>query len=93
VPLRALRFRPEPDGGQTPSTGAAGAVHEEGAVFVVERGGALRRVALRTGLRDDQWAEVLSGDLEPGAVLAVALRGPARTEEAPLRSPFVPGRR
>jgi HlyD family secretion protein len=93
VPLRALRFRPEADGGQAPAASAAGPAREEGAVFVVERGGALRRVALRTGLRDDRWAEVLSGDLEPGVVLALALRGPAEGERAALRSPFVPAPR
>jgi hypothetical protein len=50
-------------------------------------------VELRTGLRDDRFVEVLSGELEPGDALAVAFRNPPKTQETPARSPFVPERR
>jgi HlyD family secretion protein len=91
VPLRALRFRPESDGDGAPSAQAArpGA----GTVFVVDGGGELRAVEVETGLRNDRYAEVLSGGLEPGDALAVAFRKPLETPDAPARSPFVPERR
>jgi HlyD family secretion protein len=88
VPLRALRFRPEAEGD---GAGAARAAPGTGTVFVVN-GRGLRRVELRTGLRDDRFAEVLAGELAPGDALAVAFRDPPEAEDAPARSPFVPGR-
>jgi len=51
--------------------------------FVVGAGGALRRVTLRTGIRDEGFAEVLAGELAPGDPLAVAY---PRSEE-----PATPG--
>jgi len=95
VPLRALRFRPEADGDGGAGSGGAGgrAAPGAGAVFVVNGAGELRRVELRTGLRDDRFVEVLSGELEPGDALAVAFRDPPKTQETPARSPFVPERR
>jgi hypothetical protein len=50
-------------------------------------------VEVETGLRNDRYAEVLSGGLEPGDALAVAFRKPLETPDAPARSPFVPERR
>jgi HlyD family secretion protein len=95
VPLRALRFRPEADAdrGAGPGATAAGTGPGAGTVFVVNGAGQLRRVEVRTGLRDDRFAEVLAGELEPGDALAVALRNPPQAPEAPARSPFVPERR
>jgi len=95
VPLRALRFRPESDAeaAAPPPAVAAGRTPEDGAgVFVLDGEGELRRVELRTGLRDERWAEVVEGDLAPGASVAVAYRRPLETSE-PARSPFQPGRR
>jgi HlyD family secretion protein len=92
VPLRALRFRPESDGEAAPAPAAVGAGKpgQDGAgVYVVDGDGELRRVELRTGLRDERWAEVVEGDLAPGAVVAVAYRRPAEKSE-PARSPFMP---
>jgi HlyD family secretion protein len=85
VPLRALRFRPEEENGRAPEQGDAPAA------FVVEAGGALRRVGLRTGLRDERFAEVLEGALAPGDPLAVAY---LRSDEAApaATSPFLPRR-
>jgi HlyD family secretion protein len=90
VPLRALRFRPETEGD---GVAAARPAPGTGSVFVVNGAGGLRRVELRTGLRDDRFVEVLSGELEPGDALAVAFREPPEAEDAPARSPFVPERR
>jgi HlyD family secretion protein len=95
VPLRALRFRPESDGEAAPAPAAvaAGRPGRDGAgVYVLDGDGELRRVELRTGLRDDRWAEVVEGDLEPGAVVAVAYNSPQEKSE-PARSPFQPQRR
>jgi HlyD family secretion protein len=61
-------------------------------VFVLDGGGELRRVELRTGLRDELWAEVLEGELAPGAAVAVAYRRPLE-KSAPAQSPFLPARR
>jgi HlyD family secretion protein len=84
VPLRALRFRPEED------PAAAGADGDAPAAFAVEAGGGLRRVPLRLGIRDERFAEVLAGELAPGAPLAVAF-GRSEEQEAPgARSPFLP---
>ena len=95
VPLRALRFRPETDGeaASPPPAVAAGRAAPDGAgVYVLDGEGELRRVELRTGLRDERWAEVVEGDLAPGAAVAVAYRQPLETTE-PARSPFLPARR
>ena len=73
VPLRALRFRPEEAAASEAPDGDAPAA------FVVGAGGALRRVTLRTGIRDEHFAEVLEGELAPGDSLAVAY---PRTEES-----------
>jgi HlyD family secretion protein len=90
VPLRALRFRPEPEGD---GAGPARAEPGTGSVFVVNGAGGLRRVELHTGLRDDRFVEVVSGELEPGDALAVAFRDPPEARDGPARSPFVPERR
>jgi HlyD family secretion protein len=95
VPLRALRFRPESEGeaAAAPPAVAAGKAKQDGAgVYVLDGRDELRRVELRTGLRDERWAEVLEGDLAPGAEVAVAYRRPLETNE-PARSPFQPARR
>jgi HlyD family secretion protein len=89
VPLRALRFRPAADGNGAPRAGEARPADDAGAVFVVDDG-ALRRVELRTGLRDERWAEVLQGELAPGDAVAVALRRVQEEPETRARSPFAP---
>jgi multidrug efflux pump subunit AcrA (membrane-fusion protein) len=84
LPLRALRFRPpdrpaEP--GEGPSVWRAGARD------------ALERVPVKTGLRNDQWAELVEGALEPGAQVVVALAGAPLGDAPPAVSPFQPRRR
>jgi HlyD family secretion protein len=74
VPLRALSFTPP----QPPGPGAHAARSTAPAVWRVGPDGSLERVAIQTGIRDDQYAEVTSGDLQSGDDLAVGLRrGPA----------------
>jgi hypothetical protein len=53
---------------------------------VREAAGTLRRVELRTGLRDERYAELLGGELAPGDEVVVAYRRPS--EPARPASPF-----
>jgi HlyD family secretion protein len=95
VPLRALRFRPESGDGVAPASAgvAAGrAASDAPAVYVLDADSKLRRVELRTGLRDERYAEVVEGDLAAGAPVAVAYRHPPEAKQ-PARSPFAPAPR
>jgi HlyD family secretion protein len=80
VPLRALRFRPE----NAPAAG-----HGSPAVWVEAPNGALRPVEVRTGVRDEQWAEVVAGALHEGdrVVTGLSRRG---TTEATASPPHFP---
>ncbi len=95
VPLRALRFRPESGDGASPAPAgvAAGrAASDAPAVYVLDEGSKLRRIELRTGLRDERYAEVVEGDLAAGAAVAVAYRRSLEAKQ-PARSPFAPAPR
>jgi HlyD family secretion protein len=92
VPLRALRFRPETgEAGAAPAVAARAPAPDAGTVYVTDGDGALRRVDLRTGLRDERYAEVVEGELAPGTSVAVAYANPLESA-APARSPFLPAR-
>ena len=86
VPQRALRFRPQQqtdgaeDGRRPRPTEASG---ERPTVWVVPADGMLRRVVVRLGLRNDQYAEVVEGDVAPGDRLAVAYEQTARKPPQP----------
>src|SRR5213596_3384960 len=70
LPVRALRFRPD-----EASAAAPGAKpKEESAVYVLAPDGALRRVEVQTGVRDNQHVEVVGGDLHEGDRVVVGLR-------------------
>jgi HlyD family secretion protein len=84
VPLRALRFRLE---GETAEAGADGA-----GAYVLGDGGAPRRVALRTGIRDERFAEVIGGELAAGDAVVVAIRRDDEPESPAATSPFLPRR-
>jgi len=82
IPVRALRFNPERKKAEaTPRPGAAG---QRGTptVWVMGDEGRLRRVEVQLGVRNEQYAELLSEQLHPGDQLAVAFRrGEQRTSE------------
>src|SRR5437899_9241176 len=67
IPVRALRFRPEREA-------TAGGHKEESAVYVLGSDGALRRVEVQAGVRDNQHVEVLGGDLHEGDQVVTGLR-------------------
>ena len=92
IPLKAIRFRPETANGA--GAGAApvpapAASSEAPAAYRVA-GGELERVELRTGIRDERWAEVLDGGgLADGDLVVVAYPKAADGGEAkPAQSPF-----
>ena len=43
-------------------------------VWVVKSGGAAQEVRVKTGIQNDRYAELVSGDLHAGDLVAVALR-------------------
>ena len=67
LPVRALRFRPEGEA-------TAGSHKEESAVYLLGSDGALRRVEVQAGVRDNQRVEVLGGDLHEGDQVVTGLR-------------------
>jgi HlyD family secretion protein len=90
VPIRALSFNPPPpsaDGAPRPPVPTLSRRGTAPAVWRLDPGGTLARLEIQTGLRDDQFAEVLSGDLHPGEAVVVALR---RSETRPP-APSLPG--
>ncbi len=93
VPLRALRFHPDrkPEATETPSVQRAPARQEAPIVWVLQPDGSLKKVELKTGIRSDQYAEFVSGDLHEGDQLAVALRSGAK--RAGSQVPSFAGRR
>lgn len=90
VPLRALRFTPpEIPGAVSAASAAAAADRTPGAaVWVLGDDDEMRRVEVKTGLRDDRFAEIVEGALRPGDRVVVGLpRGEAK--QAPS-NPFAP---
>src|SRR5436309_232312 len=82
IPVRALRFRPDEAGAAAPDAKPK----EESAVYVLAPDGALRRVEVQAGVRDNQHVEVLGGDLHEGDLVVVGLRRES-TEAAPAARP------
>ena len=93
VPLRALRFKPEAAEAVETALAATPAEPAVPSVYVLDASGALRRVEIQTGLRNDRHAELLAGDIEPGEAVVVALRrGTEQAGPTPAASPFMPRR-
>lgn len=89
VSLRALRFRPDrKPGAEGESRERA---REDSVVWVVEPNGERRQVGLRVGIRDEQYAELLSEDLREGDQLAIAFQGAARASAAQAQPPRLGG--
>jgi HlyD family secretion protein len=80
LPLRALTF--VPPGAERGRDGGEG-------VWRLTPGGALERVTVRTGVRDDAHVAVVGGDLAAGDVVALALDKTVGPREGP-RIPGVP---
>ncbi len=92
IPVRALRFHPERKKAEaTPHAGTDGAGRGTPAVWAMTSDGTLRRVEVRLGVRDDQYAELLSDQLKPDDQLAVAFRRGEQRESA--QPPGFAGRR
>lgn len=89
IPLRALRFRPEPSRPQARPTGAPGNESSakkpphSPAVWVLEADGRLKRVKVQTGVQNDSHAELVSGDLHENDAVVV---GYERAELPPTTS-------
>jgi HlyD family secretion protein len=95
VPNAALRFRPpvSPGGAEEitsesspPAGGLASALPRANrargpVVYLLAAGNRLRPVAIRTGITDGQWTEVVSGELKPGEPVVAGLA----TAKAPSR--------
>jgi len=92
LPVRALRFNPQGKSTTTPGVPEPSprASSAAPAVWVLQDDGTLRRIEVQTGLRDDQYAEVLSGDLHAGDQVAVALRRTTAGREAARPPGFLP---
>jgi HlyD family secretion protein len=94
VPLRALRFSPEvaaADGAAKAGNAKKPAAKPESAVHLLaEDGGGLRRVPLRTGLRDERFAEVLGGEVAAGDAVVVSAQRAPEAKSTASGSPFLP---
>jgi HlyD family secretion protein len=66
VPTVALRFRPQADGTETETRKLRGS-----AVYVLADGKPVR-VAVKTGISDKAYTEIVSGDLKTGDAVIVA---------------------
>src|SRR5439155_23307956 len=77
IPLRALRFNPEhkaESAEATPPPRGDGAKRSTPAVWVLQPDSSLRKVDVQVGVRNDQYAELTSGDVKEGDELAVAFQ-------------------
>ncbi|HVM96189.1 MAG TPA: efflux RND transporter periplasmic adaptor subunit, partial [Candidatus Acidoferrales bacterium] len=93
IPVRALRFNPERKKvAATPRPGSDGAQRGMPRVWTLDADGKLHHVEVRLGVRNDQYAELLSDQVHPGDQLAVAFR---RVEQQESVQPpgFAGGRR
>jgi len=72
LPIRALRFHPQPQFETAPSVTRA--AQRGQSVWLVKRDGTAKRVGVKAGIQDDRYAEVLSGGLRDGDEVAIAHR-------------------
>jgi HlyD family secretion protein len=86
APIRALRFRPD----DAPAESKAEA--KEPAVWRLGANGAPERVVLKTGIRNEKYAEVTGGDLAAGQTVVVGKKRAASAEgdQPTAQSPFMP---
>jgi HlyD family secretion protein len=109
IPVRALRFRAERSGPSaagsprlTPTlAGEGGPPREKGhspAVFVPITGGGLKRIKVQTGVQNESYAALVSGELQEGDPVIVGYKRPetatsANTQRPPSFMGSGPGRR
>lgn len=85
VPLRAIGFDPERARNRdaTPGADAAASAPARGtAVWRLQTDGTVERVPVETGLRDENFAAVLSGELKEGDPIAIGLKKAREREQA-----------
>ncbi len=97
IPLRAVRFNPERKPAAEPTESSRDGAESRRdvtrrnpAVWLMQADGSLQKVDVKLGIRNDQYAELLSDHINPGDELAVAFRrsGSKRTTMNP---PSFPG--
>jgi len=75
LPKAALRFRPRGASGAKTGTGQN--------VSVLDAHGQLKQIAVKTGLSDANYVEVVSGDLHGGQQVVVGTAGQTSTGQGP----------
>jgi HlyD family secretion protein len=91
LPLRALRFKPEANAGDSDGPAAAAAAAESKSlqsVWVLRADGDLSRVDVKLGVRNDEHAELLSDGIAPGDHVVIGYES-GRRPEAEAGSPFL----
>ncbi len=92
IPLRAVRFNPERKPAAEPTEGSRESAESRRdvtrrnpAVWLMQPDGSLQKIDVKLGIRNDQYAELLSDQINPGDELAVAFRrgGTRRTAMNP----------
>lgn len=101
IPVRALRFRPERSARSGPSAarsprltpalaGEGGPHREKGhspAVFVPITGGGLKRIKVQTGVQNESYAALVSGELQEGDPVIVGYKRPETATSANTQRP------
>jgi HlyD family secretion protein len=79
VPLRALRFRPKEAGRAEKVARQAGAAssRHESRLYTRDGNGSPNAVSIDTGLRDDEYVEVVSGEISEGDEVVIGYRRPS----------------
>lgn len=94
LPVRALRFRPErtrragASSTRPPAAEGTGArTARPPAVWVPQPDGSIKRVAVQTGVRNESYAELVSGDLRENDLVVVGYRRPEPDAGATTQRP------
>jgi HlyD family secretion protein len=101
IPVRALRFRPERSARSEPSAARSplatpalanpsGSHREKGhspAVFVPIAEGGLKRVQVQTGVQNESYAALLSGELQEGDSVIISYKRPETAPSANAQRP------
>ena len=91
LPKAALRYRPRAASGAAPKA-VPGAVQPPQTVTVLDAGGQLRQVPVKTGIGDANYVEVVSGDLTEGQQVVVGTAAQPGAATSPSTGTGVPRR-